>query len=181
LVDMLAAQVVYAEFQARKEDAAMSITPAKVSLMDYPVPYGRPVTEAHVKICQNRGHVSYVKDGIDQGICPRCGEITTSEEQVEIDPMERIREVMTNGTAFQPSFMNNDSEEKEMSANSAVIEIANAGINALTPILATAKATFENIRDRGTDADIEIAYQIYCDVNRAMEEMARTIAYAQND
>jgi hypothetical protein len=152
----------------------------KVSLMDYPVPYGRPVTEAHVKICQTRGHVSYVKDGMDTGICPRCGEVTTSEEQVEIDPMNRIREVMTNGTAFQPAWMSNDSEKKENAANNAVIEIAHAGINALTPVLATAKATFENVRDHGTDADIEIAYQIYCDVTRAMEEFTRTVAYAEN-
>lgn len=166
LVDMLAAQVVYAEFKARKENEAMKnaiIVPemtAYVSLMDYPVPYGRPVTEAHVKICQTRGHVSYVKNGIDQGICPRCGEVTTSEEQVTAEEI--------------------DSEEKGMNANSAVIEIANAGINALTPILATAKATFENTRDRGTDADIEIAYQVYCDMTRAMEEFSRTIWYAQN-
>jgi hypothetical protein len=195
LVDMLAAQVVYAEFKARKEDAAMNITPAKISLMDYPVPYGRPVTQAHVKICQTRGHVSYVKDGIDQGICPRCGEITTSEEQ--IDPAmvvhygSLIKGVACNSNNAQISDGDitlvtceaciADSEEKEMGANSAVIEIANSGINALTPVLATAKATFENIRDHGTDADIEIAYQAYCDITRAIEELTRTIGYAESN
>jgi hypothetical protein len=177
--DALIADGMYAS--TRKMVASLDkLVAPKVSLMDYPVPYGRPVTQAHVKICRERGHVSYVKNGMDTGICPRCGEITTSEEQVEIDPMDRIREVMTNGTAFQPAWMSDDSEEKVMPANNAVIEIANAGINALTPVLATAKATFENVRDRGTDADIEIAYQIYCDVTRAMEEFTRTIAYAEN-
>jgi hypothetical protein len=45
-----------------------------ISLMDYPVPYGRPVTEQHTRICAERGHVSYVNNGVDTGICPRCGE-----------------------------------------------------------------------------------------------------------
>lgn len=66
-------------------------------------------------------------------------------------------------------------------AISAVIEIANAGIYALTPTLATAKATFEAYRDNGTDAQVEWSYQIYCDITRAIEEFQRTIAYAQND
>lgn len=74
-----------------------------------------------------------------------------------------------------------DSEEKEMDANSAAIEIANSGINALTPVLATAKATFEGIRDKGTDEEISIAYQVYCDVTRAIEELTRTIGYAESN
>lgn len=172
----------------------VTIAPAKISLMDYPVPYGRPVTEAHVKICQTRGHVSYVKDGIDQGMCPRCGEITTSEEQIDL-AMSTVhfgslitgilcneRTIKATGSSKNADDVNCPDclEDMSVNANSAVIEIANSGINALTPVLATAKATFEGIRDKGTDADIEIAYQIYCDITRAMEEMARTIAYAQN-
>lgn len=191
-------------------EAAIKMNTPKISLMDYPVPYGRPVTEAHVKICQTRGHVSYVKDGIDQGMCPRCGEITTSEEQIEFTSgisseigilaskagyeIKVVKGAMPYEIYRPGSFLMSmnfanignlrtyltDSEEKEMDANSAVIEIANSGINALTPVLATAKATFEGIRDKGTDEEISIAYQIYCDITRAMEEMARTIAYAQN-
>ena len=61
-----------------------------ISRMDYPVPYGRPVTEAHVKICNEYGCVTYVKNGMDMGICPRCGEVTTSEEQITEESISSV-------------------------------------------------------------------------------------------
>jgi hypothetical protein len=46
-----------------------------------------------------------VQDGAPQTDVP--------QPEKEINLMDRIREVMTDGTAFQPAFMNKDSEEKE--------------------------------------------------------------------
>ncbi len=31
------------------------------------------VTQGHVDYCQDNGHASWDVDGINQGICPRCG------------------------------------------------------------------------------------------------------------
>jgi len=55
---------------------------SKVSLIDFPAVDGRVVTEAHAKICRERGCSTYVKNGIDMGFCPRCGEVSTSEDQI---------------------------------------------------------------------------------------------------
>lgn len=132
----------------------------KISLMDYPVPYGRPVTEAHAKICRDRGCVTYVKNGMDMGFCPRCGEVTTSEEQITEESI---------------------SEEMPKDAIASVIEVANDAINALTPIMERAKTVFENARDNGgTEDEVSITYQAYCDAYHAIEEYRRTIAYAED-
>jgi hypothetical protein len=40
---------------------------------DYPVPDGRTVLQGHTDVCTKFGHATYVKDGVDQGYCPRCG------------------------------------------------------------------------------------------------------------
>lgn len=45
--------------------------------LDYPAIDGRPVTEAHARICREEGHTTYVRDGVDMGTCPRCGAVTT--------------------------------------------------------------------------------------------------------
>lgn len=37
---------------------------------------GEVVTEGHAKYCRDNGHMTYKVDGVDQGMCPRCGEIT---------------------------------------------------------------------------------------------------------
>jgi hypothetical protein len=42
----------------------------------FPALYGQPVTEAHTAFCAERGHASHTVNGAEQGICPRCGEIT---------------------------------------------------------------------------------------------------------
>jgi len=41
---------------------------------------GQVVTEAHVKACAAEGHKTHTVDGVDTGICPRCGESTVAEE-----------------------------------------------------------------------------------------------------
>lgn len=46
---------------------------------DFPIIDGRPVTEAHARICADRGHATHTVDGVVSGICPRCGDVTTLE------------------------------------------------------------------------------------------------------
>jgi hypothetical protein len=42
----------------------------------YPALTGAVVTEAHARICAERGHATHLVNGIDSGVCPRCGEVT---------------------------------------------------------------------------------------------------------
>ena len=37
---------------------------------------GEVVTEGHARYCRTNGHMTHTVDGVDQGFCPRCGEIT---------------------------------------------------------------------------------------------------------
>lgn len=43
---------------------------------DYPVADGRMVCQGHADACAEYGHATWVIDGIDQGVCPRCNEVT---------------------------------------------------------------------------------------------------------
>jgi hypothetical protein len=135
----------------------------KISRMDYPVPYGRVVTEAHVKICNEYGCVTYVKNDMDMGYCPRCGEVTTSEKQITKEEI--------------------DSQEIENVGNPIddVIRFANEAIAALMPNLAATKLAFETLRDdeSANPNHVDLAYQVYTDTHRAIEEYRRTIAYAE--
>lgn len=142
-----------------------------ISRMDYPVPYGRPVTEAHVKICKEYGCVSYVINGIDQGMCPRCGEVTTSEEQVEeIDSEEKGKAAIA-GMRMSQSDPIDD-----------VIRFAHEAITALMPNLTATKLAFETLRDdeSANPNHVDLAYQVYSDTHRAIEEYKSTIAYAES-
>lgn len=47
--------------------------------LDYPAADGRTVTEGHARLCRERGHAAFVRDGVDQGTCPRCGEVTEAQ------------------------------------------------------------------------------------------------------
>jgi hypothetical protein len=77
LVNLLLAEIDACHTEAVREDKIRNLqSTLKVSHFDFPVPDGRTVTQAHVKICAQRGHGYYVKDGVDQGICPRCGILT---------------------------------------------------------------------------------------------------------
>lgn len=46
------------------------------SRLDMPAVNGRPVTEGHVRICQEHGHAHRIVNGVDMGVCPRCGVVT---------------------------------------------------------------------------------------------------------
>lgn len=46
-----------------------------VKITDYPAAAeGRPVTEAHARVCAERGHATWTRDGQASGVCPRCGD-----------------------------------------------------------------------------------------------------------
>lgn len=38
---------------------------------------GDVVTQGHADYCTTNGHATYKVDNVDQGMCPRCGEVTT--------------------------------------------------------------------------------------------------------
>jgi hypothetical protein len=42
---------------------------------DFPAVNGHPVTQRAVNICKARGHALHLVNGVDTGICPRCGEV----------------------------------------------------------------------------------------------------------
>lgn len=77
LVNLLLAEIDACHTEAIQEDKIRTRQNAPtVSHFDFPVPDGRPVTEAHVKICAQRGHGYYFKEDVHQGYCPRCGIFT---------------------------------------------------------------------------------------------------------
>jgi hypothetical protein len=47
-----------------------------ISRTDFPALDGRAVTEAHDRICAERGHARHTRNGKDSGLCPRCGRLT---------------------------------------------------------------------------------------------------------
>jgi hypothetical protein len=214
LIGLISAEIDACHIEATREDKIRTRQSApKISLMDYPVPYGRPVTEAHVKICRERGCVTYVKNGIDQGICPRCGEVTTTEEQITT---EEIAETVSGGIVIAPveiqipamlseygysahgntydveyNRIHEEMQNRQAMANvrmshsdpiDDVIRFANESINALMPTLNATKAAFESLRDdeSANPNHVDLAYQVYADTHRAIEEYRRTIAYARS-
>lgn len=46
----------------------------------YPALTGSVVTEAHARLCRESGHAVHLVAGIDQGVCPRCGDVTQPAE-----------------------------------------------------------------------------------------------------
>jgi len=52
---------------------------------DFPALDGRPVTQAHTDKCARDGHASHKRDGVDAGVCPRCGAVTAPAEPVELE------------------------------------------------------------------------------------------------
>lgn len=52
----------------------------------YPITDGTAVTDAHVRVCRERGHATYIVDGVVSDICPRCGEFTATEEAHNVYP-----------------------------------------------------------------------------------------------
>lgn len=64
-----------------------------VSALDYPAVDGRVVTQGHADYCATHGHAKYVKDGVPQGMCPRCGarkwatkwDLSSTRDRVALD------------------------------------------------------------------------------------------------
>lgn len=201
----------------------------KVSPFDYPAVEYRTVTQAHADICDSKGHATYVKDGVDMGFCPRCGEFTPAMIAKALEQEKALAEV----EPFEsPIALCGDSEEsvsaeiviapaeiqipamvsehgytahgdtyavdynrihEAMAAKAAiemshsdpiddVIRFAREAIDALLPNLAATKSAFETLRDdeSASPAHVDLAYQVYSDTYRAIEEYKRTIAYAEN-
>lgn len=42
---------------------------------NYPAAAGEPVLDHHSHICEQVGHATHTVDGIDTGVCPRCGAV----------------------------------------------------------------------------------------------------------
>lgn len=38
--------------------------------------HGEPVQQGHVNYCAEHGHGKHMVNGVDNGVCPRCGEVT---------------------------------------------------------------------------------------------------------
>jgi hypothetical protein len=51
---------------------AATETPAP---LDFPALDGRPVTEAHARVCREQGHAAHTVNGRPTGVCPRCGHV----------------------------------------------------------------------------------------------------------
>jgi hypothetical protein len=99
-----------------------------------------------------------------------------NSEEKDNDPMDAIRAAMTNGTAFQPAFMKNDSEEKEMDVNAEMLAECRIALQALMPILKRSKAAFELAKSNGDQDAMDMAYQVYSDTDTAIAEYTRTVA-----
>jgi predicted Zn-ribbon and HTH transcriptional regulator len=165
-----------------------------VSTLEMPALNGEVVMEAHARYCRERGHAIH-KDanGTVSAFCPRCGDNRIEMSTLVIDtpefPMDHSQFV-----AWYRRFESFEAREAiefdhamalKMNVNSVakdMISEARKAIKALTPTLSATKRAFEGLRDNeGTDAQIEIAYQIFLDTHRAIEEYTRSIAYIAGD
>lgn len=50
-------------------------------MTDFPALNNEPVTERHARICREQGHATHTVDGVDTGVCPRCGDVTEAPLQ----------------------------------------------------------------------------------------------------
>lgn len=209
LISMIAAEIDACHIEAIREDKIRTRQSApKVSLIDFPAVDGRPVTQAHAKICRERGCSTYVKNGMDMGFCPRCGEVTTSEDQITdeeiagivIAPVELQIPAMlseygysAHGNTYAVDYnrIHEEMQNRQATANvrmahsdpiADVIRFATEAIEALMPTLAATKLAFETLRDdeSANPNHVDLAYQVYSDTHRSIEEYRRTIAYAES-
>lgn len=147
----LMADETYAEFR-------------KLAALDFPAVEGGVVTEAHAKICADKGHATYVKDGMDTGLCARCGEVTTSEEQITDEQIKGI-----------------DSEEIVEEPYAAEIEMLTNGINTLLPLEAAYRTNYQ-VAKNGTDSTrTDLAYQMWQDAVDAIAELRQTLEYVYTE
>ena len=83
--------------------------------MSYPAARGEMVLQGHADACAEFGHAAWVIDGVTQPRCPRCGETTATEEEIEAyvtllkataaaeAEERRIKELMRNTLALTSS------------------------------------------------------------------------------
>ncbi len=43
--------------------------------LEMPALTGNPITERHANYCRENGHATHTRDGVEDTMCPRCGEI----------------------------------------------------------------------------------------------------------
>lgn len=198
LITLIIAEINASHVEAIRENRYYgSVAPfgSKVSAMDYPAIDGRVVTEAHAKICASKGHAYFVKDGVNQNMCPRCGESVNVMDDMHAEAlrMDADREVTEDtprmGFLSVASLSVSDSNPiaaMRMSHSDPiddVIRFARESIKALTPTLLATKTAFESLRDdeSANPNHVDLAYQVYSDTYRSIEEYKRTIAYAADD
>jgi hypothetical protein len=71
--------------------------------LSYPALAGEPVTEGHSQWCKQNGHATHTVDGVDTGLCPRCGDVkSASDLPVSVTPA-----TSANGTTVSASTQEN--------------------------------------------------------------------------
>lgn len=91
--------------------ATPSVTPVRaVHSLDYPALDGRVVTQAHADYCQANGHATYKRDGVDTGMCPRCGEMRQPSWQAiaEVSYATRARQTWADARGYDRRYPNGD-------------------------------------------------------------------------
>jgi hypothetical protein len=81
--------------------SAMCLDEYMNMMLDYPATEGRTVTEAHARICAERGHATWTVDGTDTGRCPRCGEVTIPATTTRV-----VRDVFAGHPEIRTSYDN---------------------------------------------------------------------------
>lgn len=62
--------------------------------LSYPALNGEVVTEAHAAYCVDKGHAVHTVDGVEQAMCPRCGELRDAGHEINLMMrIERARNV----------------------------------------------------------------------------------------
>lgn len=158
LVNLIMAEIDACHVEAIREDVIRIRQSApKVSPLDFPVVSGGVVTEAHVKLCQVRGHAQYSKNGAVADFCPRCGADVFADDTL-IDSENAVSDFVE---MKDPRNFDSVSALKEM-------------IAAMKPLADKALAACE-ATSSGPVRDMH--YQTYQDMTRAMGEMMRSLAY----
>lgn len=76
---------------AARDAEAHRCKPATNPLRDlnasrFPALYGETVTELHTLTCHREGHATHNVDGVDSGVCPRCGDVKPAGVDVVHNP-----------------------------------------------------------------------------------------------
>lgn len=101
--------------------------------------------------------------------------ITAHSNTYAVD-YNRIHEEMKGRQAMANMIMGNSDPIED------VVRFAQESIDALMPTLTATKSVFEALRDdeSANPNHVDLAYQVYADTHRAIEEYKRTIAYARS-